>query len=354
MDGSYWHATWRSLTPQELDSLSSVPQSLDAPRKFGLRSAVVFFRSIPAYALIGIVTVGCGATSKPPIAATTVTVPDVATPSLPEVTSYHCDGLPFHVGTRDYCAYEAPATWREAQRNCDSISARLISFASEEHYAALSKAFGSPIELNAEAYWIGLSESEENEGAWQWVDGTRASYTHWNEGEPNDDGQNEDCAEWKLGNGAWNDAPCWSTRPYICQQIDKKPLECDGTRFFGETGELCFSTDGDDWQSANETCKKSGGRLAILANKANDDAVFKVVGPKLGFLSVWVGYSDIASEGSWRWISGSRFSFWNWKLGEPNDFKGEEDCAEWFPEDGLMNDLVCTAKRPYICERLPQ
>lgn len=313
----------------------------------------MFFRPLATFALIIIVSLGCGAAPKPPPSITTVTVPTLGTNPLPDVSGYHCDGLPFHAGSHDYCAYETPATWREAQRACDSISARLVSFASEEQYKALAKAFGSPIELDTEAYWIGLSEPEEKEGTWSWVDERRVTYTHWNQGEPNDDGENEDCAEWKLGNGSWNDAPCWSYRQYICEQIDKKPLTCNGTRFFAETGELCFSSDENDWQTAKETCATNGGRLAIFSTKERDEAVHKAVGPKLGLLSTWIGYNDIAHEGTWRWISGSRFEYQGWKEGEPNDFNGDEDCAEWYPEDKLMNDLVCTAKRPYVCERLP-
>lgn len=314
----------------------------------------MFLRSLPPLVAVVLVAVGCGATPKPPPTSTTVTVPNLTTSTPAEVIGYHCDGLPFHVGNKDYCAYDVPATWREAQRACDSISARLISFASEEQYVAVSKAFGSPAELTSEAYWIGLFEPEENEGAWRWVDENRATYTHWNQGEPNDDGANEDCAEWKLGNGAWNDAPCWSGRHYICQQIDKKPLNCEGIRVYTDGGELCFSTESADWETARETCASDGGRLAVLSTKEKDEAIQKVVAPKLGLHSVWIGYSDIASEGNWRWISGARFDFQSWKDGEPNDFQGDEDCAEWFPEDGRMNDLVCTAKRPYVCERSPQ
>lgn len=310
-------------------------------------------RALKSLIFVVSASIGCATTPKPPPNSTTVTVPSVATTATTEALGYHCDGLPFHVGSNDYCAYDTPATWREAQRACDSISARLISFNSQAQYAALAKAFGSPIELDAEAYWIGLSEPEETEGGWRWVDETRLTYAHWNKGEPNDDGENEDCAEWKLGNGSWNDAPCWSSRRYICQQVDKKPLNCGSTRVYTEGGELCFSAEAADWETAQSTCAEDGGRLAVLSTKEKDEAIHKVVGPKLGVQSIWIAYSDVAREGSWRWASGARFDFQSWKDGEPNDFQGDEDCAEWFPEDGLMNDLVCTAKRPYVCERLP-
>ncbi len=227
-----------------------------------------------------------------------------------------------------------------------------MSFSSEPNANAIRTALGPTIEISAEAFWIGLSEPEQEERSWRWLDGKPATYTHWNKGEPNDTSQNEDCAEWKLGSGSWNDAPCWDYRKYICQQQGTTALSCDGTRLHGSAGDYCFSSEAFDWEGAKQKCTKQGGVLAILSTKENDEALHKAIGPKLGMPSVWIGYNDMAQEGNWRWLSGSRYASGDWKPGEPNDFQDDEDCAEWFPEDGLMNDLYCSTKRPYICERI--
>jgi hypothetical protein len=46
----------------------------------------------------------------------------------------------------------------------------------------------------------------------------------------------------------------------------------------------------------------------------------------------WLGGSDAAVEGEWRWIAGPEagtlFTFTNWSSGEPNSFFGEEDYME--------------------------
>jgi hypothetical protein len=183
--------------------------------------------------------------------------------------------MPFHIADHDYCAYETPASWREAQRACDAISARLMSFGSAAQAQAITAAFGPAIEISAEAFWIGLTEPEEEEGNWNWINGTHASYTHWNKGEPNDDGETEDCAEWKLGTGSWNDAPCWTDRHFICQQQGTNPLTCDGTRLRTSSGDYCFSSEKLDFENAKQACVDSGGVLAILSTKEKDEALYK-------------------------------------------------------------------------------
>lgn len=311
----------------------------------------MFFRAYIVSIAAG-VALGCSPPPLAPQSPTTVTVPNVSGPVTPEFTSYHCDGTPFQIERRDYCAYDTPSSWREAQRICDGMFARLLSFDSEEQHQTIATAFGPAIAISSEAYWIGLYEIATNEGHWYWVDSSELKYTHWNQGEPNDDGSNEDCAEWKVGTGSWNDAPCWAERKYICQQKDTQPLTCVGTKLRMSQGELCFSAEPADWETAHANCKSNGGRLLTLPTQEQDMALHKAVGPKLGLPSIWIGYNDLIQEGNWRWASTSRYVPDTWKSGEPNDFRDDEDCAQWFPEDGQMNDLSCSAKLPFVCERI--
>ncbi|MCE5348065.1 MAG: gliding motility-associated C-terminal domain-containing protein [Bacteroidales bacterium] len=56
----------------------------------------------------------------------------------------------------------------------------------------------------------------------------------------------------------------------------------------------------------------------------------------------WLGASDEASEGTWKWIegpeNGSVLSYTNWNTGEPNNSGGNEDYAQ-FLTNGKWNDL---------------
>lgn len=68
-------------------------------------------------------------------------------------------------------------------------------------------------------YWIGLSDSHE-EGTWKWVDGTVLVEGYWNDGEPNNEG-NEDCAKVRVVENffkAWNDLTCRTPQRWICEK----------------------------------------------------------------------------------------------------------------------------------------
>ena len=56
--------------------------------------------------------------------------------------------------------------------------------------------------------WIGLGDAVK-EGTFEWYDKSPLIYTNWNNGEPNDYNNDEDCVQ-IFANGFWNDFPCSS------------------------------------------------------------------------------------------------------------------------------------------------
>ena len=75
---------------------------------------------------------------------------------------------------------------------------------------------------------------------------------------------------------------------------------------------------------------------------------------------VWIGGTDAASEGTWKWSStGTPLSYTNWYSGQPDNRgpSGNEDCLEfnWGPSGtsgtGKWNDARCSFKQKYVCER---
>lgn len=73
----------------------------------------------------------------------------------------------------------------------------------------------------------------------------------------------------------------------------------------------------------------------------------------------WMGASDAASEGAWKWVTGPEAGtqfcsgdnpcnsvnsgYTNWNSGEPNDSGGNEDCGQFLAGGtGKWNDLPCT------------
>jgi len=113
---------------------------------------------------------------------------------------------------RNYAFCFARATYSAARTDCQSRDGSLVSIHDDAQQDWLAATISS-LRLGSE-WWIGLSDSEE-EGVFVWDDGSEVDYTHWNTGEPNDWGGNEDCTE--LTHGIWNDLACNQALAYICQ-----------------------------------------------------------------------------------------------------------------------------------------
>jgi hypothetical protein len=70
--------------------------------------------------------------------------------------------------------------------------------------------------------------------------------------------------------------------------------------------------------------------------------------------SMWIGGSDIDSEGNWTWLDHKPWQFNNFVQGEPNGEEAE-NCLEMKKQAagdrpaGWWNDKACSEKRNFIC-----
>ncbi|XP_048118190.1 C-type lectin domain family 4 member E-like [Alosa alosa] len=98
--------------------------------------------------------------------------------------------------------------WSTSRKDCQTKQGDLVVIDSREEHEFLVT-----WKKNFTVFWIGLSDIE-TEGVWTWVDGTRLHQEYWKSGEPNNVGQDEDCAvshhsswlHWNLQ--LWNDISC--------------------------------------------------------------------------------------------------------------------------------------------------
>ena len=70
---------------------------------------------------------------------------------------------------------------------------------------------------------------------------------------------------------------------------------------------------------------------------------------------LWVGLSDLASEGTWMWVDGkvSNISAEFWVPGQPSNTNREEHCAEvGWRDDYLTNDVNCNSHFYAVCEKI--
>ena len=68
--------------------------------------------------------------------------------------------------------------------------------------------------------------------------------------------------------------------------------------------------------------------------------------------TLWIGLVKDRNLGIFHWSDGQRLSYENW-ITKPN-ISGHEDCGEMTDYSvfhGRWNDLSCSAKLPFICEK---
>lgn len=105
-------------------------------------------------------------------------------------------------------------------------------------------------------------------------------------------------------------------------------------------------TTATNWNAARDTCLAYGGDLASIPNDATNSWICSTLGCSD---QPWMGFNDIAVEGTWVWSDGSPVTFTKWGSGEPNN-SGNEDCGH-FRTDTYWNDASCTSSFPFICKR---
>ena len=183
--------------------------------------------------------------------------------------------------------------------------------------------------------WIGGTDAA-SEDTWKWDStGTPLWYTNWYSGQPDDAGGNEDCMEFNYrSSGKWNDATCTIKLKYVCQFPTPPQPPPVYTLMHGALS----------WGNAYTTCVRAGLRLASVHSAAENALLVTAAAGN----EVWIGGTDAASEGTWKWSpSGAPLSYTNWIGGEPNDWGGQ-DCLQVY-SSGKWDDYFCSAKKFHVC-----
>nr|XP_040020304.1 CD209 antigen-like protein C isoform X1 [Gasterosteus aculeatus aculeatus] len=100
-------------------------------------------------------------------------------------------------------------TWENSRKYCKERGADLVIITTQEELDFVSSIF--PVT------WIGLSD-KEMEGRWKWVDGADLlGDEFWQIGEPNNNENEEHCAEVSRSAKKFNDVPCNRTFSWACE-----------------------------------------------------------------------------------------------------------------------------------------
>ncbi|XP_046378823.2 macrophage mannose receptor 1-like [Haliotis rufescens] len=270
-------------------------------------------------------------------------------PTTPKPWSTKCGAFWESDPSTPYCYQfsDQQLTWYDADSTCKAHGGRLASIeASEESYFITGRIRGK---LSAD-YWIGANDLG-TEGGWRWADNKPFGYLNWNAGEPNNYGNNEDCAAVLSSTGRWHDTVCTERRGYICKK--SVYYQCDIGWMEFEHNCYKFNKAKNTWQSARNWCKHQHGDLVKISNTDT-----------LGFINDhidtsadwWIGLNDLKQEGGFVWLDDKAPSgVIQWKPGEPNQ-KGNEDCVAMLMTYGAAlygkyNDYACSSKLNYVCAK---
>lgn len=108
----------------------------------------------------------------------------------------------------------------------------------------------------------------------------------------------------------------------------------------GHWYELVSSGAGGEWDTAETAAIGLGGHLVTINDSTEEDWLRSNFGSSTRY---WIGYNDVASEGSYVWSSGEAPGYSNWDGGEPNNasppLEGEDYAVlNWNSTTGGWND----------------
>ncbi|MBL9141186.1 MAG: hypothetical protein JNK53_04910, partial [Phycisphaerae bacterium] len=94
------------------------------------------------------------------------------------------------------------------------------------------------------------------------------------------------------------------------------------------------------WNAAEATAQLLGTHLVTIDSAEENEWIRLNFGNLLGVdRRIWIGFNDVAVEGTFQWADGSPVNYTNWNPGEPNNSGGVEDWAEFLGSNGRWNDI---------------
>ena len=114
-----------------------------------------------------------------------------------------------------------------------------------------------------------------------------------------------------------------------------------------------FSLEAKDWDDAEKICVQDNGHLASILS--NDEMVFiSCLQDPAAVHKTWIGGKK--NGNSFSWTDGKEFEFENWKVGQPNNQGGAEDCIEFYSDPGQSyhekwNDAPARIKETTFAKR---
>ncbi|XP_075320677.1 uncharacterized protein LOC142379408 isoform X1 [Odontesthes bonariensis] len=128
-------------------------------------------------------------------------------------------------------------------------------------------------------------------------------------------------------------------------------------KYLGQQGWVLFrgsayyvSSTKTTWQGGRNDCIQRGADLMIINSEEKQNFANQLK------RYMWIGLTDSAIEGTWKWVDGTRLTTSYWTEGEPNG-RRNENCAniKSFDNKRSWNDELCSTSLYWVCEmKLPE
>jgi len=89
------------------------------------------------------------------------------------------------------------------------------------------------------------------------------------------------------------------------------------------------------------------GHLATITSVEERSFVTSLGAGSTAWIGGFQADNSVEPAAGWTWITGEPWDYTAWSSGEPNDFNGNEDCAQMYTS-GLWNDINCTDTYSYM------
>ena len=100
-------------------------------------------------------------------------------------------------------------------------------------------------------------------------------------------------------------------------------------------------------------CKFKGGILAEPRNSQEQTALENLAANQ-AMDNWWIGATDEAVEGLWKWLSGNPWSYTAWQSGQPNGGTASNCFFLWKGGNYKWADVYCSGRAEYPCRPLCQ
>ncbi|XP_055007351.1 CD209 antigen-like protein 2 [Boleophthalmus pectinirostris] len=130
---------------------------------------------------------------------------------LQVIDNYASEGWMYFQGSV-YLGSTTARSWQESRQYCQERGADLTIITSVQAQTFVGTFRGRR--------WIGLTANQSEPREWRWVDGSQLNTSFWASGEPNNEYNEEFCAETNFRHAlnSWNDESCSYRLLYICQK----------------------------------------------------------------------------------------------------------------------------------------